>query len=173
MDSRLLKEFRDIFNNHNIQSSIDYYKVLCLWVNRNKKIFGEHLLHINRLNVLTSLDIEKYIINSSEIDLNNEINRIRKIDFKSLDGLLMFISDTMWEMITIASSKECYNCKYGDVRYIKINYKDCKGKVVLECQDCGQIMNINGIKITEKIQNYLPATKKEVEDAIYLDNNIF
>lgn len=170
---RLLKEFRGIFDDYNIQSPVDYCKALCLWVNKNKTIFGEELLGLNRLDILTSLDIEKYVsnINLSEIDFDSERDRIRNINFKSMDGLLMYISETIFEMVTIPCSKECCYCICGNVRYIKINYKGCEGKVIVECQDCGNIMDINGKKITEKIQNYLPATKEEVVAAVYLQNN--
>ena len=44
---RLLKDFRGIFDDYNIQSPVDYCKALCLWVNKNKTIFGEELLGLN------------------------------------------------------------------------------------------------------------------------------
>ena len=166
---KLLKEFRGIFEDYNIQSPVDYYKALCLWVNKNKTIFGEESISFNRLDILTSLDIEKYLsnincnINLAEIDFDGEKDRIRNINFQTMDGLLMYISETMFEIVTIPCSKVCCYCICGNVRYIKINYNDCEGKVVAECQDCGNIMDINGKKITEKIQNWLPATKEEID----------
>lgn len=167
MNSKLLKSFQSIYRDkNNIQSFSSYYQALSNWVRNNQKILGSELIHRNRLDILISLDLGNYLIDPSdnELCLEQEEKRIGTINFSKVDGLLGTISDTLWDMVTIRSDSECCRCKYGDMRYIKINYQDGKGKIVLECKECGAAMNIDGSRLEEKIVNYLPATKIEVEE---------
>ena len=165
MNNKLLKNFRDIYRNEkNIQSFSAYYRALCDWVENNRKILGDEVIHRNRLDMLISLDLDKYLIASSEIGLSLELEekRIGTTNFSRVDGLLSAISDTLWDMVTIRSDTECTNCKCGDLRYIKINYH-ANSKIALECNECGYAMNVDGSELEEKIIDFLPATKAEVE----------
>lgn len=101
---------------------------------------------LNTLDVLISLDLEKYLLDSNDIGLylDKEKERIGETNFKHIDDLLEVVSDTLLDMVTIYSDFECCNCKYGNMRYIKINDQDGNDKIVLECNACGQIMNTDG-----------------------------
>ncbi len=167
MNNKLLKSFRSIYQDKkNIQSFSVYYQALSNWVKNNQKTLGRELIYKYGLDILISLDLNSYLIDpkKNELYLEQEEKRIGNINFSKVDGLLMVIRDTLWDMVTIRSDSECCNCKYGDMRYIKINYQDGDGKIVLECNVCGQAVNIDGSRLEEKIVNYLPATKTEVED---------
>jgi len=164
MNNRILNSFRDIFNDQNNTASYtNYYIALCNWIIDNKEVISDELLERNRLVVLLNMDINKHIVDNPELQLENEKNRIGHVDFSSLDGLLGCIADTMWDMVTIHSMKTCSNCSGRDLRYIKINYHKTNGKIVLECCDCGCMMNTDGSMIVEKIIEYLPATKAEID----------
>lgn len=164
----MLKSFQSIYRDKkNMQSFSNYYQALCNWVKSNQKLIGSELICRNGLDVLISLDLDKYLVdsNTNELCLEKEENRIGK-DISNLDGLLMVLSNTLWDMVTIRSDANCSRCKYGDLRYIKINDQDGNGKIVLECNECGHAMNLDGSNLEEKIVNYLPATKSEVELSI-------
>lgn len=167
-NNRLLKSFQSIYSDeNNMKSFSNYYHALCNWVKSNQNYIGSELICRNGLDVLISLDLDNYLVDSDTngLCLENEENRVGR-NFSSLDGLLMVISNTLWDMVTIRSEAICIRCKYGDLRYIKINDQDGNGKIVLECNECGQAMNLDGSKLEEKIENYLPATKSEVEKII-------
>ncbi len=168
MNNNVLNSFRRIYRDKkNMQSFSAYYHALCNWVKNNPKKLGSELIHRNRLDILISLDLDKYLVDSdtNELCLEKEENRIGK-DFSNLDGLLMVLSNTLWDMVTIRSDACCSRCKYGDLRYIKINDQDGNGKIVLECNECGYAMNLDGSNLEEKIVNYMPATKAEVEGKV-------
>ena len=63
MIPRLLKSFKEIFNDEeNLKSYYQYYNALCNWINNNK-IIGLELKKKYGLDMLMYLDLDKYNMN--------------------------------------------------------------------------------------------------------------
>lgn len=166
MNRKLLEKFRELYEDEkNLQSFRLYYKALCGWIENNKKTIGTEFIH-GRLKILLSLNLEDYHfeeINGNGLDLNKEKERLTDYEYNDIEELLSSITDTLWDMVTISSDEKCPNCKYGDLRYLKINQNENKGKIVMECQDCGHGFYLDGNSLSEKIADYLPASKKDID----------
>lgn len=166
MNRQLQESFRAIYKNpEHLNSYRSYYNSLRNWVIDNKKTIGEKQID-PMLNILLSLQLDDY--NLEEIQGNGlypteDSKRLAKRDYEKLDYLLLSIRDTLWDLVTISSDDNCPCCNYGDLRYLKINNKSLNRKIILECQSCGQAFNIDGSKFSETIEDYLPASKKDVE----------
>ena len=164
MNIDVLNSFKNIFMNYdNLSSFKAYYLALCKWVKDNKEVFDANMDDMVRLDILLSLDVDEYVLecNTNGIVLSNEKKRIGEYDYSDTEGFLMVIVDTLWDMVTISADADCQNCYYGDMRYIKIN--NPKGKIVLECNDCGHAMNLDGTALNEEIINYMPASQTELK----------
>lgn len=172
VNSRLFKRFISIYSEkNNIQSFKNYYQSLCNWIDSNKKMIGSELISRTYLDKMMSLDLDEYLVDpiTNGLCLEKEAKRMIK-EYSNIESLLRSIFYTLWDMVTISSDSDCSNCgKDGDLRYIKIN----NGKVVLECNECGYVQNLDGSKVEEKIENFLPATKSEVELAISNNSRAF
>ena len=105
-------------------------------------------------------DYEQNISNNS-VEIKKEKKKICKYDY-SIDGLLMIIHDTLWNIVMIESDISCSNCKYGDTRYVSIINKKGRKKILVECADCGQLTKLNGEKNYEKFIQWRPAKKIEI-----------
>ena len=167
VNGRLFKSFMSIYSDkNNMQSFKNYYQSLCNWIDSNKKMIGSELISRTCLDKMMSLDLDYYLVDpvTNGLCLEKEEKRMVK-EYSDIESLLISIFYTLWDMVTISSVAECSNSgceKDGDLRYIKIN----NSKVVLECNICGHVQNLDGSKVEEKIVNFLPATKYEVELAI-------
>ena len=90
MNNKLLKSFQSIYKDKkNIQSFSSYYQALCNWVVNNQRILGSELIQRNGLDILISLNLDNYLIESSknELCLEQEEKRIGTINFSKVDGL--------------------------------------------------------------------------------------
>ena len=114
---------------------------------------------------MLSLDVDNYTteeIKGNGLILNKEKERIGNLEYKKDEGLLLTISDTLWDLVTISSSHACKNCIYGDLRYVIADSDKTNKKVLLECKDCGCILELDGNKYTGKITRYIPAKKTDI-----------
>lgn len=173
MNRVFLRDFDEIYlDEENLKSYRTYYIALCNWINSKRRLLGDELINRKRLNILLSLNVYDYAteeIKGNGMSLSREKERMSDLNNCSLDSALSAVSNTLWDIVTTSSVKLCVRCTYGDLRYIKINYTDTDGKVVLECKDCGALMNLDGSVCSDKIDNYIPATKEEIEMAIGAD----
>ena len=167
MNRKLQERINELSKDiNNFRSLNTYYKALCNFVKSNKDIIKPEQISI-RLKLLLSLNLDDYSleeINGNGLDLSMEKEKFVNYEYNTIEELLSSITETLWDIITISSDEECPNCKYGDLRYLKINYKENKGKIIMECQDCGQGFYEDGSLVSEKIIDYLPASKKDIEN---------
>lgn len=164
MKTNLLDSFRKIYLDiNNLSSYRNYYNALRLWVKKNSKYFDKEIQSQTRLKILLDLDLDKYLVSSPDLSLDMEKKRMDNIDLSSINIMLMIICDTLWDMVTIRSEKNCLNCGDGDFRYIKVNWDEhSDGKIILECSICGDVINVDGSEFNEKIECYYPACKKDI-----------
>ena len=165
MNKKLLESFKKIYEQEeNLKTYKAYYLALCNWLKDNRSGVNSSF-YSERINMLLSLDPDEYDINEDKgngISLTNEKKRIGDGNFSRIEGLFAAIEETLWDMVTLSSDKECSNCHYGDLRYIKINPKSTNSRIILECSDCGRAMDLEGNMIDEKIDDYRPAMQKEL-----------
>lgn len=169
---RSLKEsFKKIYlNTDNFISYKNYYIALTNWINYNIKVIDKDLLKKNGLDVLMNLDPDEYIIDHPDFWLDKEPDRMKIHHGETLDILLAGIADTMWDMVALQCDDSCPSCT-GDcgLRYLKVNYNDPdKEQIVMECNICGQLFYPDGKKYENKVENYLPAKKSEIDSLIDL-----
>lgn len=164
MKKSMIDSFEEIYlDQNNLLSYKNYYNALRLWVKNNEKNLAEKLQCDIRLKMLLDLNEDKYLVDDPEISLGMEKNRKSRVRFSKIDTILMFVSDTLWDMVTIRSDKNCPCCGDGDLRYIKVMPSDRNTEVLLECNICGRLVNINGSRYEgERIDSYYPACKEEI-----------
>lgn len=76
----------------------------------------------------------------------------------------MIIDNTLWDMVTIRTGKDCPICKYDELRFIIAEtITTQEQKLVLECESCGWCENIDGEKLSEGYAKNIPASKKDLE----------
>lgn len=171
MKKSVLNDFKEIYSDiNNLSSYKNYYNALRLWVKSNEKYFVESLQFDSKLRMLLDLDENKYLVEEPEISLSMEKNRLCKIDFSLIDTLLRAISNTLWDMVTIRSDRDCPHCQYGlgygygDLHYIKAKIFEGNYNIILECNICGKLVNLNGSMYEGEIVSYYPACKEEIVD---------
>lgn len=169
MKKTVLNSFKNIYlEMDNLSSYKNYYNALRLWVKKNEKYFGDKLQSNFRLRMLLDLEEEKYLVENPELSLHLEKNRLYDINFSSLDAILMAICNTLWDMVTIRSNRNCPRCQYGlgygcgDLRYIKAKANGYNDYVILQCNICDELVNIDGSVYKGEIEGYYPARKEEL-----------
>jgi hypothetical protein len=145
---------------------ISYYKSLIGWIKEHLNFFSTEQLENNRLNVLMDLDPDRYVITNPELLLEKENKRIGERDFGTIDDLLMSISDTLWDLVTIRSGKDCPNCTYDELRYVVAKDKDTY-ELLLECETCGWTEHTNGDQWSEGLVNIIPARLDEIKSVLH------
>lgn len=167
MNDFMLNSFHEIYlDKNNLLSYKNYYNALRLWVKKNEKNLSSRLQYNSRLRMLLDLDEDKYLVDNPEFSLEMEEKRKSRVGFSKIDTMLMVICDTLWDMVTIRSEKNCPCCGDGDLRYIKVLSNSARhNNVLLECNICGRLANFDGSRYEgRKIDNYYPACKEEILD---------
>lgn len=142
---------------------LTYYVKLVTWVKENIDVFDRQILKNNRLDVLLTLDPVDYIVDQVELSLTMEGDRIGKQDFKTINDLAMAIGDTLWDMVTICSDRDCPNCIDDGLRYtISELLTTEKSVITLECDTCGWTENIDGTKWDGGMAKVRPANKYDL-----------
>lgn len=165
MNDSLLNSFHEIYlDKNNLLSYKNYYNALRSWIKKNEKKLSSKLQYDSRLKMLIELNEDKYLVDDPEFSLEMEEKRMRRVNFSKIDTMLMIICDTLWDMVTIRSEKNCPCCGDGDLRYIKVESNNGRSNnVLLECNVCGGLAYIDGCRCEErKIDSYHPACKEEI-----------
>ncbi|MCL2625285.1 MAG: hypothetical protein FWD46_00510 [Cystobacterineae bacterium] len=105
-----------------------------------------------------------YVLESSEyhgISLLMEKDRMFGRKPETLESLLMRIRDTLWDLITISSKKDCPVCE-GELRYFLAKQENHIEKIVLECASCTWTENLDGSEWKEGIIQFYPINKAEL-----------
>ena len=170
MNARLLKKFNILFeDDNNLKSYTNYFIALRDWVINNKYLFINELEKNFRLKMLIQINIDNYdleTIGRKNISLLYEKERMTGRRYKTTEDLLEEIDYTLWNMVSIEANLEC-DCIDSDLRYIKIQEDGCN-EILIKCDFCGQIYNLNGVKINREIKEYTPASSLELQ---YLKSN--
>lgn len=167
MNDSILNTFHEIYlDKYNLLSYKNNYNALRMWVKKNEKNLSSRLQYSSRLRMLLDLDEDKYLVDNPGFYLDMEEKRKSRVGFSKIDTMLMVICDTLWDMVTIRSEKNCPCCGDGDLRYIKVLSSSAKhNKVLLECNICGRLANLDGSRYEgRKIDSYYPACKEEILD---------
>lgn len=161
--TRLNESFIDLLKKPEVLNDYcSYYSAIAGWIKQNKKYFNEKILNRYRLNVLINLDPKIYINDNPGIILSMEAKRFEKLPDR-IDTLAMIIGDTLWNMVTILSGKDCPNCIDDELIYIIVQTEK-ERKLVLECETCGWCEYTNGNKWSDGVADGMPASKIDLEE---------
>lgn len=170
MEERLNQEISNSFKcmlniKDTLTSYENYYRALSSWVKNNIDNFSWELQKRTRLDVLLSINPDKYIVDNPELSLELEYKRIGERDYETIDDLAMTIGDTLWDLVTIRTGKDCPVCIYDELRYVVVKNKE-KGllKVVLECESCGWTEYTDGTEWNEGIVEVFPANQEDISN---------
>lgn len=164
LDRELVEEFREISQcDSNLKSYENYYQAYVNFINEHRDSFTNSILEKWGLDVLTSIDIQNYIAPTPELSLDMEKRRLSKGAYEDIDTLAMSIRDTLWDMITVYSGKDCPITPNDELRYIKLVYKDNSDKILLECAGCGWTEDTSGNEYTGSHGKVYPVNQKEIE----------
>lgn len=163
---QLLEDYYEIFNEEeNLKDFNSYYKTLVQLIKKYPKDFSEKVKQRWGLTELLDLDLNKYIVDSPSICLKLEKNRLVR-NYENIDTLAMTIRDTLWDMITIYSRKNCPITQSDESRYIKIIYNDDSEDILLECQGCGWTEYVNGDRYSGPVGKVIPANEEEIKNYV-------
>ncbi|HAT8011931.1 hypothetical protein E2R62_06915 [Citrobacter rodentium] len=167
LDRNLIKEFHEISKcADNLESYERYYQAYVRFIIKNNKFFTKSILEKWGLDVLISINIEDYLVPNPGLSLTMEQKRLSKSTYEDIDTFAMSIRDTLWDMVTVYSGKDCPITPNDELRYIKIVSKDKPEKILLECAGCGWTEDINGDESTEIYGKIFPANKNEIDEYI-------
>lgn len=168
MEDKLLhelnKSFKELLRRKEILASFEsYYSALAFWVVENMDAFEYEMKDNKRLGVLLDINPSDYVIENPELSLSLECKRIGSNEFETIEDMLMTICDTLWDMVTIGSDKDCPNCIDDELRYVIAEDKSSNFReIILECDTCGWTEHLNGKRWNEGIVKILPANKKDI-----------
>ncbi|MDS9999626.1 hypothetical protein QJV14_02450 [Listeria cossartiae subsp. cayugensis] len=158
----LLKNFREIpQNDKNLESYGNYYQAYVKFVNEYRDFFTDSILEKWGLDVLISINSEEYIVSTPDLSLYMEKQRLSKGEYKNIDTLAMSIRDTLWDMVTVYSGKDCPITPNDELIYIKVKRKDNSDKILLECAGCGWAEDIEGEEYTGDFGKVFPVNEKD------------
>lgn len=166
MDNKLKKATEDLrkiyYNELSMLSHKNYYNALVSWIKNHIDLFSNEQLQKSRLDVLMHIEPDKYIISESDICLEWEFDRIGKRIYTTKNELVMSIGNTLWDLVTIKSGKDCPICMDDELRYVIAIKQDDLCELVLECDSCGWVEYLNGKQWDEGFVKIIPANIKEV-----------
>jgi len=140
-----------------------YYSALVSWL-KSKEELKEEIEKGGNLAILLDLDPYQYIIEKPDILLNKEKERLGSRRYKSIENMLMSIGDTLWDLVTEYSEKDCPICVHGGLRYMMAENESTNGKeLILECNTCVWSEHLNGREWTEGLAKVYPVNRKEIE----------
>lgn len=167
LDRELVKEFREISRcDSNLESYEDYYQAYVMFISEHRDYFTDSILEKWGLDVLISIDTKEYIVPTPDLSLDMEKARLSKGEYKNIDTLAMSIRDTLWDMVTIYSGKDCPITPNDELRYIKVVYTDKPNEILLECTGCGWTEDTEGKEYTGDFGKVFPVKEKEIRKYI-------
>lgn len=137
-----------------------YFLSITSWIKNNLSFITDEIIEKNRVDILLKLNVDDYLVDYSDIILSAEKERFEKIKIRNIEELIMIISDTLWEMVTIKSKINCPNCLYDELRFLKVIGKN--EKIVLSCETCGWCQNIDSSKYYNEGDILIPACKNDL-----------
>lgn len=163
----IMISFRSIYRKREILLNyINYYNALISWIKEHINLFSKEQIETYRLDVLMNINPNYYIVDNPELCLEQEYKRIGKRKYDTVDSLLMSISDTLWDLVTIKSGKNCPNCVFDELRYVvAVDKKRNILELLLECETCGWTEYINGKQWAEGIVKIIPACIDDVKNS--------
>ena len=162
----LIMSFKRIYEEEEtLLNYINYYRSLIKWIKEHLRFFSTEQLENSRLNILVDINPDKYVVSNPELLRKKEKKRIGERDYETIDDLLMSISDTLWDLVTIRSGIDCPNCIYDELRYVVAEDKDIH-ELLLECETCGWTEHINGEQWNEGLVKIIPATLDEIKSVM-------
>lgn len=159
--TKLHEEFVSLLKDPEVTKDYcSFYSSVVNWIKQKKKYFTKEIMERNRLDVLVNLDPNEYIIDEPYIELSTVASSFESNFPDKIDNLAMLIGDTLWDMVTIYSEKDCPVCDDG-LRYIlaELNYGK---KIVLECDTCGWCEYLDGTTWNEGVAMCIPANIKDL-----------
>ncbi|BDH63964.1 hypothetical protein [Enterococcus faecalis] len=161
----LVREFREISRcDSNLESYENYYQAYVKFINEHRDYFTDSFLEEWGLDILISIEIKEYIVPNPDLSLSLEKSRLSKGEYKNIDTLAMSIRDTLWDMVTVYSGKDCPITPNDELRYIKLIYKDNSSKILVECAGCGWTEDIEGEEYIGDFGKAFPV--KEIKEYI-------
>lgn len=163
MREELLKDYYLIFSAPQaLKDFFSYYEALVRFVKKHSVEFTNEVKDKWGLNELLNININEYIVANPDICLDMEAKRLVRA-YENIDTLAMSIRDTLWDMVTVYSGKDCPITPNDELRYIKLVYKDNSDKFLLECAGCGWAEDASGNEYTGPHGKVLPVTQREIE----------
>ncbi|MBC2192434.1 hypothetical protein HCB44_09060 [Listeria sp. FSL L7-0229] len=161
--TKLLKNFREIPQcDNNIESYKNYFQAYVKFINEYRDFFTDSILEKWGLDVLISINSEEYIVSTPDLSLNMEKQRLSKGEYKDINTVAMSIRDTLWDMVTVYSGKDCPITPNDELRYIKVKRKDNSNKILLECAGCGWTEDVEGGEYTGDFVKVFPVNEKDI-----------
>ncbi|EOH96175.1 hypothetical protein UAY_03085 [Enterococcus moraviensis ATCC BAA-383] len=168
ISENLLKDYYQIFSNpQTLKDFFSYYEALVRFVKKHPVEFTDEVKDEWGLNELLDININEYIVANPDICLDMEAKRLVR-DYESIDTLAMSIRDTLWDMVTIYSGKDCPITPNDELRYIKIKYADDSERLLLECAGCGWTEDVEGNEYEGPFGRVFPVNKDDLEKYIDL-----
>ncbi|WP_088816166.1 MULTISPECIES: hypothetical protein [Listeria] len=159
----LLKEYYQIFSDSQaLKNFFSYYEALVSFVKKHPIEFTDEVKDEWGLNELLDININEYLVATPDICLDMEAKRLVRA-YENIDTLAMSIRDTLWDMVTVYSGKDCPITPNDELRYIKLVYKDNSDKILLECAGCGWTEDTSGNEYTGPYGKVYPVNQKEIE----------
>lgn len=164
MDTKLWDSFIEILKNPTtIKSYYNYYSAIISWIKSNSRYLGEEFQKRDRLDTLIKLDPAAYIIDHPGIALNMELNRLESTKPHRIDTFAMVIENTLWDMVTIRTGKDCPMCIDDELRFVlSVDNLTSEEKLILECETCGWCEYIDGGKWNERYSKVVPASRHDI-----------
>lgn len=163
LDKYLWDDFKNLQKNPYIFGDyVSYYRVLTTWVKKHLDKFGDIITN-DRLDTILDIDVEKYIAKSPEILLSKEPTRMFSEKPKTMNLLIMRISNTLWDLVKRPSGKDCPRCIHGGLNFVISEVINTKRRVLtLECFSCGWLENLDGTRWRDGLVNIYPANETDL-----------
>ncbi|MGX7417235.1 hypothetical protein ACWOFR_00370 [Carnobacterium gallinarum] len=159
----LLKDYYQIFSDpQKLKDFFSYYEALVQFVIKYPTEFNDEVKDEWGLNELLDINTNEYIVTNPDICLDMEAKRLVR-DYESIDTLAMSIRDTLWDMITVYSGKDCPVTPNDELRYIKLVCEDNSDQILLECAGCGWTEDTSGNEYRGPYGKVFPINQKEIE----------
>lgn len=164
-NEKLFKDYSEIFDDcENMTNFSSYYKALVEILKKHPLEFTDEVREEWGLNELLSIDEDEYIVTNPDLSLDTEKERVGQSVYEDIDTMAMSIRDTLWDMVTVYSGRDCPINPNDELRFIKIVYKDDSNQILLECPGCGWTEDLEGKEYTGDFGKVFPVTEKEIQE---------
>lgn len=120
-----------ISDKNTFESYRAYYSATVKWFRKHMYCFTPEIIRVNNLDFLLNIDIDGYITESPDIQLETEYERLKNLNPNNKHTVAMLIADNLRKMISIKSETDCPVCDNEMIF--------CTGdnKIFLSCEVCG------------------------------------